>query len=54
VTAAGLIVAGVHLERMRAADLAVADAWDALSDYTGLTGDALIRLVMDDDAEVSA
>ncbi len=45
----GLVAAGVHIELLRAADADVADAWAALANYTGLSGDALIHLVADDD-----
>jgi hypothetical protein len=46
---AGLLVAGVHTERMLRADVAVARAWDNLADYTGLSDEELVRLVRDDE-----
>lgn len=52
-TLAGLLVAGVQLERMRRADVASAQAWDDLAVYTGLSGEELLRLVRLDDAEVA-
>ncbi len=48
-TLAGLLVAGVHIERMRRADDALAQAWDDLADYTNLSDEELVRLVLDDD-----
>lgn len=51
-TLAGLIVAGVHIERTRRADDALAQAWDDLADHTGLPDEELVYLVRDDDDEV--
>lgn len=52
-TLAGLLVAGVHIERMRRADVARAQTWDDLAVYTGLSDEDLAHLVREDDAEVT-
>jgi hypothetical protein len=48
---AGLVVTGVHIERVNRADIALVKAWDDLADYTGLSDEELVRLVRDDDEE---
>lgn len=50
-TLAGLLVAGVHIERMHRADVALAQAWDRLADHTGLPDEELVYLVRDDAEE---
>lgn len=52
-TLAGLLVAGVHIARMRRADVARAQALDDLAAYTGLSDEELTRLVRLDDTEMA-
>jgi hypothetical protein len=48
-----LVVAAGFSEALRLADGALAKAWDAVADYTGLSGADLVRLLTDDDEAVS-
>lgn len=48
-----LVVAVGYTEALRLADVALAKAWDAVEDYTGLTGSDLVRLLTDADEAVA-
>jgi hypothetical protein len=48
-----LVVAAGFSEALRLAEVALAKAWDAVADHTGLSGADLVRLLTDNDEAVS-
>jgi hypothetical protein len=48
-----LVVAAGYAEALRLAEVALAKAWDAVADHTGLSGADLVRLVTDDNEELA-